>query len=59
MVFVNLVRGFAVTSADIITSFGGMLSVPTDMPDFSSLIILIISDGSALGKWNIVLSVSC
>ena len=58
VVFINLARGFAITSADIITSFGGILSIPTDVPDFSPLIILIISDGSALEKWNIVLSIS-
>ena len=58
--FINLVKGLEITSADIITSFGGMLSMPTDVVDFSPSIILIISDGSALEikKWNIVLSVS-
>ena len=58
VVFIKLVRGFAITSADIITSFGGILSIPTDVPDFSPLMILMIFDGSALEKWNIVLSIS-
>ena len=47
MELIKLVRGSAIISADNMTSFGGMLSTPTETPDLMPLIILIMSDGSA------------
>ena len=39
--------GSAITSADMETSFGGILSAPTEVPNLILMINLRISDGSA------------
>ena len=47
MLLIRLVSGSAITSADMATSFGGILSTPTEVPNLVLLIILRIFDGSA------------